>query len=180
MRQVDLAQRALVHAHVHEVARLLDAVQGEMFDAGHDIVALNPRHQGAAHLAQQVRVFAVGLLRPAPARVAEQVDADAAEQVGALGAELLADGVSDAQLERAVEAGAPRHRHRERRGVVHHHAPRSVGEGERRHQQPPIPPGEDRAVVVLVALHGDELDEVQEPGVAGHLLDPLLEAHLRQ
>ena len=149
-----------------------------MLGAGHHVVALHALDQRGRHLAEQVRVFAVGLLGPAPARMPQDVDADPAVEVGALGPKLLADGVGHPPFEGAVPGGAPGHGHRERGRVVEDDAAGAVGEEEGRDPQPHVPPRGDRPVVVLEVLEGDELDEIPDPGVPRHLVHLLDEAHL--
>ena len=65
MGQVDLVQRALVHHDIHLEPRPFDAVARVVLDAGHD-VALDPAHQGRAHLAQVMGILPVRLLGAAP------------------------------------------------------------------------------------------------------------------
>ena len=151
-----------------------------MLHAGHDVVALDALDGRHRHLPQQVGILAVGLLGPAPAGMAEDVDADAAVEVGALGPQLLADGVGHAALETAVEGGAASHGHRERRGVVQDHALRTVGEEQGRDEQPRVGTGRDRSIVELEALDRDVTREIEEPEIARHLVDLLLEAHRRE
>ena len=177
VRQVHLAQRALVHPHVHGVSGLLDAIEGEVLHAGHDVVVLDAPYGRRRHLPEEVRVFTVGLLGAAPAGMAKQVDAYAAPEVRPLGPQLLADGIGDSGLEVAVEAGASRHGHRERGGVVEDHALRPVREQERRDQQPRVAPRGNGPVVVFEAIDRGDANEVEEPGVARHLVDLLLQAH---
>ena len=59
-----------------------------MLDVGHHVLALQARHLGRGDLAGQVRVLAVGLVGPAPARVAHQVGCRAERDVHALAGEL--------------------------------------------------------------------------------------------
>ncbi len=147
--QVDVVQGGLVHRNVHGEAGVLHRVAGEMLDAGHG-VALYAAGQCGTHLPYVVGVLAVGLLSPAPGRMAQDVDAHAAVQVGPDGPELGADGLADPLLELHVPGGAPGHAHREAGGPVHHHAPRSVGEGHSGQAQPLHPRGPEGALVVAL------------------------------
>ena len=67
------------HVHIGEVAcRLRSAVHGEVLRRGNRevvlrIVALQSGHVGNTHAAGEERIFAVGLLPAAPARIAEDV-----------------------------------------------------------------------------------------------------------
>ncbi len=68
------------HRHVDGMtARLRSAMDGEMFRRRDDapitrIVALKPGDEGNAHARGEIGVLAIGLLAPAPARIAEDVD----------------------------------------------------------------------------------------------------------
>ena len=131
VRQVDLAQRPLVDRHVDAEARVLDAVGGEVLGVG-DHVLLRAAHEPDRHAAEVERVLAVGLLRAAPARVAQHVDRRREEDARRLRARLLADRLADALLERRVPGRAARHADRERRGVPRPgaHAARPVDHAE--------------------------------------------------
>ena len=98
-----------------------------MLHAGHDVV-LHAGGERGAHFAEMERVLAIRLLRPAPRRVAEEVDADAAEIVAAERANFAADDIADACFEFWIEGRAARHRHRECRRTVHDHAAWPVDE----------------------------------------------------
>ena len=119
--QVLLVEGGLVDGDVDLEALVLHGVQGVVLGAGHG-VALDAAGEGGAHLAQDARVLAVGLLDAAPGGVAGQVDAHPAEEVAAHGAHLGADGVTDALLKVGVPGGAARHRDGEG-GAVGAHAP---------------------------------------------------------
>ena len=56
-RQVDLAERPLVHDGVHRHAPLLLRVHGEVLDAGIDALALDALHVGSSHLTRHIGVF---------------------------------------------------------------------------------------------------------------------------
>ena len=112
VRQVDLAQRALVDGDVHAHAGVLDAVQGEVLGAG-DHVLLRAADEAGGHGADVDRVLAVGLLRAPPARVAQQVDGRGEQHVVALGAGLGADRLADLSFEIGIEGRAARTADRE-------------------------------------------------------------------
>ena len=82
VRQVHLVQRALVGRDVDGEPRVLHRVAREVLHA-REHVLLHAAGERGAHLAEQVRILAVGLLRPTPRRMAEQVHADATEVRGA-------------------------------------------------------------------------------------------------
>ncbi len=145
----------LVDGDVHGEAGVLHRVAGEVLDAGHG-VALHAAGQGGAHLAHVMGILAVGLLGPAPGRVAQDVDAHPAVQVGSHRPQLEADGLADPLLELHVPGGAPGHAHREAGGLVHHHAPRAVGEGEAGQPEAVHPGGPERALVVALLAQVDE------------------------
>ena len=65
------------------------------------------------HAAEMERVLAVGFLRAAPARMAQDVDGRREQDADALGARLGAHRVADALLERRVPGRAARHADRE-------------------------------------------------------------------
>ena len=66
-----------------------------------------------SHLLGEMGVLTIGLLRPAPGRVAEQVDAHSPEEVGTLDTRFHADGIPDALLQANIPGCAARHRDRE-------------------------------------------------------------------
>ncbi|CAB4810757.1 unannotated protein [freshwater metagenome] len=73
-----------------------------------------------------MRIFAVGLLRPTPRWVAQQVDAHRTGEVGPDGAQLAADGIANALFEVEIPCCTASHGHWERCGVAHHCATRTV------------------------------------------------------
>ncbi len=129
MRQVDLVQHPFTRPDIDLEACPFDAVGGKMLDAGHD-VTLHAAHQRRSHLAEMVRILAVGLLCPTPGGVTQQVDAHATEVVGTLGTRFHADGIPDALLQVHVPRGAARHRDRETGGVIHDHTARPIAEAD--------------------------------------------------
>jgi hypothetical protein len=116
VRQVHLVQRSLVDGDVDGEAGVLHRVEREVLHARHH-VALQPAVNAAAIAPDVVRVLAVGLLRPAPRRMAEQVHAHRAGVGGAAGPELGADRLADAFLEIGSNSRAAGHADRERRRV---------------------------------------------------------------
>jgi len=125
VRQVDLVQRDLVDLDVDGEAGVLHRVAGEVLHAGED-VALQPTGQRCAELTDVVRVLAVGLLGPAPRRVAQEVDAHRAREVRPGRAQLATDGIAHPLLELGVPGGPAGHRHREARVVADEPAPRVI------------------------------------------------------
>ncbi len=123
-----------------------------MLGAGHH-VALHAAHQRRAHLAQQVRVLAVGLLRAAPGRVAQQVDADAAEEVAAQRPQFAADHVADALLQLEVPRRPACHRHGKCRRPLHHDPARPVAKADAGDPQPWGGAGRPDVRVVAAVKH---------------------------
>jgi hypothetical protein len=152
VRQVDLVQDRLVDRDVDREASVLHAVAGVVLDAGHD-VALGARRQRGAERPEQQGVLAVGLLRAAPRRVPEQVDAHAAEEVAALRADLRADGRADALLELRVPGRAAGHRDREGGRAPDDRTAGAVAEAEPWDAEPLDGAGHDRLEVVPLAHH---------------------------
>ena len=141
-------------------------------------VPLHAAGERGAHLAEVVRVLAVGLLRPAPRGVAEGVHAHAAVEVGAHRPQLPPDGLADALLEVEVPRGATRHGDGEGGGVADDDATRAVAEGEARDAEAIDPRGDERAAVVAAGAQvghaGPERDvAVEAPSLllVGHGLD---------
>ena len=130
--QVGLVQIALARANVEVVAVLLRAaVDREVLGGGARavvarVVALQALHEGHSQPPRQVRVLAVGLLPPPPARVAEDVDVGRPEgeplvasalalarELVVLGTALVADHDRHLVDERRVERGRDADRLRE-------------------------------------------------------------------
>lgn len=106
-----------------------------MFDAG-DGVALQAPDAGGPHGTNVHRIFAVGFLGPAPAGMAQQVDADRRHPVGPKRTGLQGDRLTDALLQLRIPAGAPGHRHRKGGGAaLEHHAPRPIDKLQSRQPQ---------------------------------------------
>jgi hypothetical protein len=185
VRQVHLVQGLVVGADVDGEAGVLHRVERVVLDHGHR-VDLHGAGQGGPELPEQDRVLAVGLLHPSPGRVPRQVDADAAEEVGALRAQLEADRRADPLLEPHVPGGTPGHRHREGGRMAHHHTPGAVGEEQAGNPQPRDPPHRVRRPVVAVAQHvGQALPERKvaveqaEPLVGGQLAQQVVSRRVR-
>lgn len=98
-----------------------------MFGASHHM-PLHAAHQRGAERAEMEGIFSVGFLRASPSRVAQQVDADAAEIVAAEGAQFPPDHVADALLELRIKGGAARHRDGKGGRAFHDDAARAIGE----------------------------------------------------
>src|SRR5439155_692238 len=112
VREKDLAQGPLVDRDVDDEAGILDAVERVVLGV-RDHVALCTAHERDPHAAQVDGVLAVGLLRPPPARVAQDVHDRRKDHAAALRAGLGADRLADALLERLVPRRATRHADRE-------------------------------------------------------------------
>ena len=180
MRQVHLVQGRVVSGHVDREPGVLHRVERVVLGHRHR-VALHRAGQRRPEPAQQDRVLAVRLLRPSPGRMPRQVDADATEEVRALGTHLPADRRADPFLQRDVPGGAAGHRHRERGRFAHHHAARAVGEQQARNAQPVDPAHRIRPAVVPVADHvrhrlpeREVTVEQPEPLLAGQLCHQVL------
>ena len=173
-RQVELLQCLLADRLVVAAVRvLLLVVGGHVLDHGHHALALQALNLRRGDLAGQVGVLAVGLVGPAPARVAHQVGCRAERDVHALARELGAHRRALLLDQRRVPG---------RGGVL------AVGEG--RHAAVPVT---DSGRAVLQVDGGDaqvgdggDLADVRRGAVTGeqadlfrlvhgveHLLDPL-------
>ena len=126
MGQVKLVKYPLTHLHVHQEAGAVDRVKGEMLDAGHG-VALDATGHCRPQATEQHRIFAVGFLGPAPAGVAQQIDAHRRQPVGPKTAGLAGHGHADPLLQIHVPAGTASNRRREgSRPALQHHPPRAI------------------------------------------------------
>ncbi len=105
--EVEFAEDPLAHPHIHPEPAVLDAVGGEVLDAGHDM-PLHPPDESGAHLAQEHRILAESFLGSAPCGMPEEIDAHAGEKVRPLGARLYPDGVADPLFQLRVPGSAPR------------------------------------------------------------------------
>jgi hypothetical protein len=161
LRQVDLAQRALVEAGVdadpraHDgaadrgarrlVADPLLVVDRVVLDVADDALALDAARPPDRHPPREVRVLAEVLERAAVERRAEHVHRGRVDDVVALLLDLVADqrAVAEGVVER--EGGRERHRGRERGGLAL--------------------AGADRAVAEVHGRQADAVDAVERPGV---------------
>ncbi len=112
---------------------------------------------------------AVAFLRPSPRGVAEEIDADAGEEIRAVRARLDADRVADALLEVRIERRGARHRDRKLRRAPDDDAARPIGEAdafeaETRHRRGDVRP------LVVVAPHAEDVEERQVAGEHAKLL----------
>src|SRR5262245_21455445 len=127
-RQEDLAQNALRDIDRGNVrAAFWLAVRGEMLGRRHDMFAVNRRPRplqrldaGHAHTRNEIRVFAVSLFRPAPARVARQIEVRAEHLVAAANASLQRGGGEDFGDQIRVPTRRERDRSRETRAALRH------------------------------------------------------------
>src|SRR3984957_17388317 len=95
-------------------------------------------------------VLAVRLLSAAPRRVAKQIDADAAKEVGSLRSRFEAKRDAYPFFELRIPRGASCDGHREARRAPNDDASRPVGEAKTRESKPRDRSGDDRNVVVAV------------------------------
>ena len=101
--------------HVDLEAGVLHVVEREVLDAC-DHVLLESADGRRTELTDVDGILAVRLLCPTPRRVVQQVDADAADEVGALHPAFCPHCLADALFELAVPRRAARHRDGEARG----------------------------------------------------------------
>jgi len=115
LRQVDLLHRPLADDRVvgGGVAVRLLVVHRVVLDLGHHILALHAVDVPDGGLAGQVRVLAVALERPPPARVTDDVHGGAEVHVRALAVFLAADHRAVLLRERRVEGRGESHRRRQ-------------------------------------------------------------------
>ena len=176
MGQVHLVKGPLAGDDVHLEAGVLHRVAREVLHAGHHMVLKAPGKRGG-HLAHMAGVLAVGLLGPAPPRMAQQVHAHRPGERSAAGAQLSTDRLTDALLEARIEGRPAGHRHRERGGRPHHAAPGPVGEGQPRDAESLDAGGRPGMGVVAPA------GEIGQPGperqIAVETTQLLLQGHLR-
>ncbi len=159
VREVDLAQRALVDGHVHHVPGVFDAVRREVLGAGEHSLRLHALDERHAHRAQMSDVFGVGLLRAPPERVAKDVDRRREEHVGAGRALFTRHRRTHAALEPHVEGRATHHRDGERGSVLVRDAAQPTRAIE--HVQPRDP-------LSCVALHLPRSVDREEPHAVHH------------
>ena len=119
-------------------------------------VRLDAADQRRPHFAEEQRVLTVGLLYPAPGRMAGQVDAHAPEEVRPLGASFEADGGTHPLLQVAIPGRASGHGHGKCGGVSHDHPPRAVREEQPRYPETIDAAHRDRRSVVAGDVHVEE------------------------
>jgi hypothetical protein len=157
VRQVDLAQRALVDLLVDEHPVALDrrrperlarsagvrqrrgallVVGGEVLDVGDHALRLQPADPADRHLGIEVRVLAVGLKGAPAQRRAHDVDRRPEDDVVALVAGLVADHRAVGDGQPAVEGRGERHRDRHRGRLALARADRAVAEEHLRDVEP--------------------------------------------
>ena len=128
MGQVYFMENPFADPDVNFEAGVFNAVDRKMLDGRHHILGLRSFDQGCAHFADMMRVLAIGLLRASPCRVAQQVDADIAEQRQAERARLDSHGDADPAFKINVPRRPARHGNRKARsGIGHPHASRAIG-----------------------------------------------------
>ena len=116
-----------------------------------------------------MHILTIGLLRPAPARVAKIVDGRGEQYITAGGFEFAAHGCTHALLEPGIPGSAPGHTHGKRRRTLDgSDAPGAVRHLERRKAQP---------------LHTGNRPELfafgkEDGAFTRHLGDLVLECHL--
>ena len=140
-------------------------------------MALHPPHQRRPELTDVKRILAVGLLGPAPGRMAEDVDADATEEIGTDGTELLSDGLADPLFQVEVPGGAAGHRDGKAGCRTDDDTARAIGEGEPRDAESLDPSGGKGPLVVAAAPQVAQAGPEGEIPVQAPQL--LLRRHLR-
>ncbi len=174
VRRVDLAQRALVHPHVDDEPRVLDAVGREVLRIGEDVL-LHAADERGSHAAEMHRVLAVRLLGASPARMAEDVDGRRQQHAPRLCAHLGAHRLPHLLLEVGIPRGAARGADRECGGMagVLAHAARAVDHRESRDAQPVERRRTPRPLHQRGAVHLLEL--LVDRHLAEELVDALLD-----
>ena len=123
--EVDIAQLAFGQVRRRPVHPAFGrAVADEVLGGGDhpvdEVVALQAPDERQAHLRHEVRVFAVGLLEPAPARITADVEHRRQALVGTDRAHLAADRVGDRAVVLRPERRGDTDRLREHRGLARH------------------------------------------------------------
>ncbi len=98
VRQIDLVERPFVGRDVDGEPGVLHRVEREVLHARHHVHAAD-RDERRRHHPHVVRILAVGLLRPPPRRMPQQVHAHRTGVGGAAGSQLGADRIADAGLQ---------------------------------------------------------------------------------
>ena len=125
--QVHVAQLAFVEMGGRPVETALrsavaDEVLGGRDHAVGQVVTLQPTDVGEAHLRHELRVFAVRLLEPAPARIAAQIEHGREPVVGPDRPHLEPDGIGQLGVELGSERGCHADRLREHGCFARHQA----------------------------------------------------------
>ena len=174
LREVHLVERDLVDLDVDLEPGVLHRVDREVLHGGHHVALQAPGERGS-HLADVVGVLAVRLLRPAPRRVPQDVDAHRPREVGARRTQLASDRVADTFLEIGIPRGTASHRHREAGRVADHDATGPVGERDARQSDAFDTRRVEGSLVVAAAL--EELQTGPRRGVAVEAPQLLLRGH---
>ena len=170
LREVHLAQRALVDGDVDAVPRVLDAVRREVLGAREHTLRLHAADERCGHGPEVLGVLGVRLLSAPPARVSQNVHRRREHRVGPHGADLLRQRRPHAGLQRRVPGRSAHHRHgKHRRGHVQEgaHATRSIEHAEARQPE------------AVVARHAPSPVEGDD-GRARHPRELLLEGQRRE
>jgi len=163
----------------HGVAVGLLVVDGVVLDLRHHPLGLHALDVGGADLAGEVRVLAVALEGPAPARVADDVHGRPEVHVDALGLVLGPDDLAIAVRQRGVEGRREIAGGRQLGGVGHSDADRAVLHLQRGDAQPGVA-GDvaDVGGAGRPVHHGDLLVEGHLPEHLRHLdVDRCVRAH---
>jgi hypothetical protein len=94
MPRVDFAQRLLIHERVLVDLIVLDVVGGKMLGAGNDML-LQACSQCRSHAPHMIHVLAVGLLRPPPVGMPNDVHAGSEQHRVFRGHGFFADGITN-------------------------------------------------------------------------------------
>jgi hypothetical protein len=114
-KQVGFARRRRIDARIERAAIRLLVVEGEMLDGRQDMPALRAGDRCARHDAREQRVFGKIFEIAAAARVANEVDGAAEQQVEATGARLVRHRLTLAARQRLVPSRGERQIRRHRR-----------------------------------------------------------------
>jgi hypothetical protein len=147
-----------------------------MLGAGHHVTLHSPRQRGAQS-AEMMRVFAVGFLGAAPRRMAQQVDAHAAEIIASESTDFTSDGVADALFQARIPGRSARYGDRKRGSSVQNDAARPIGEADARNAETPYCAGDPK--LAAVASGGGHRSEARpQRQLTVHQADLFVEAEL--
>ena len=121
--------------HISFKSRIFNTVHCEMFNARHNILALNTSRQSCPHFSQMIGIFSVALLRTAPAWISWKIDAHTAVIVSAHCTNLCTDHFSNLLFQITVKAGTSCHRNRKAGGRSGNNTSWSVYETDIRNSQ---------------------------------------------